>query len=362
MKVLNALFLTLLSVASLSAFADNVALELRFDDYPADISFKISQNGVSIPFDAAASATQGSPAGDSWGNFSNDELENETLLYVWDLPVGDYEFLINDSYGDGLCCNEGAGGYSISVNGDVVHDSPGTFGSSETHAFNVAVPVVLELRFDEHPADISFQIAQNGVSIPFDAEASATQGSPVGDSWGNFSDDELADETIRFVWYFEGGDYELLINDSYGDGLCCDGGPGGYSIIVDGDVVYDSPGTFTSSDTQVFTVAIDDDDNDGLDASFDNCSNVANANQYDSDGDGYGNACDADIALPNDCVVNVSDLGVLRAAFFARPSDATWNADADLNGDGVVNVVDLGQMRAAFFAAPGPSGRVATCP
>ena len=91
-----------------------------------------------------------------------------------------------------------------------------------------------------------------------------------------------------------------------------------------------------------------DSDGDGVADAADNCTLVPNADQRDTNGDGFGNACDAD--LNNDGVVNVVDLGLLRAVFF------TGDADADFNGDGVVNVVDLGIMRAGFFAPPGPSG------
>ena len=91
-----------------------------------------------------------------------------------------------------------------------------------------------------------------------------------------------------------------------------------------------------------------DSDGDGVVDADDNCLTVANADQRDTDGDLYGNACDAD--LNNDGVVNVVDLGILRGAFFSA------DADADFNGDGTVNVVDLGIMRVGFFLPPGPSG------
>lgn len=90
-----------------------------------------------------------------------------------------------------------------------------------------------------------------------------------------------------------------------------------------------------------------DSDGDGLPDSADNCIQTANPSQTDADGDGYGNACDAD--LNNDDIVNAVDLGLLRVVFF------TNDAVADFNEDGVVNVTDLGIMRAGFFLAPGPS-------
>lgn len=99
-------------------------------------------------------------------------------------------------------------------------------------------------------------------------------------------------------------------------------------------------------------------DSDGVPDLSDNCVRVPNADQFDSDGDGFGNACDPDIALPNDGVVNVQDLGVLRQAFFASTGDANWNADADFNNDGTINVVDLGIMRSYFFESPGPAGAI----
>ncbi len=91
-----------------------------------------------------------------------------------------------------------------------------------------------------------------------------------------------------------------------------------------------------------------DTDGDGTVDAQDNCINDANPAQTDSNGDNFGNACDAD--LNDDGVVNVVDLGILRLRFF------TDDADADFNLDGVVNVVDLGIMRSRFFEPPGPSG------
>jgi hypothetical protein len=79
----------------------------------------------------------------------------------------------------------------------------------------------------------------------------------------------------------------------------------------------------------------------------DNCTLVPNADQRDTNGDGIGNMCDAD--LTGDCTVNFADLGQLKSVFFST------NADADFDGNGSVNFADVGIMKSAFFAAPGPS-------
>ncbi|MFK8017280.1 MAG: thrombospondin type 3 repeat-containing protein [Gammaproteobacteria bacterium] len=98
----------------------------------------------------------------------------------------------------------------------------------------------------------------------------------------------------------------------------------------------------------VSNAAQTDTDGDGIGDACDVCTLDANADQRDSNGDGFGNVCDAD--LTNDGIVNIEDLGLFRAAFFA-----TGDVDADFNGDGVVNVLDLGVLRQRFFGAPGPS-------
>lgn len=86
----------------------------------------------------------------------------------------------------------------------------------------------------------------------------------------------------------------------------------------------------------------------------DNCLDVPNPRQRDTDHDGIGNYCDGD--LNNNCVVNFVDLGLLKSVFFSG------DPDADLNGSGVVNFTDLGMLKSQFFNAPGPSGTANACP
>ena len=94
-----------------------------------------------------------------------------------------------------------------------------------------------------------------------------------------------------------------------------------------------------------------DNDSDGVPDGDDNCSLHANPDQRDSNGDGYGNVCDAD--LNNDGVINAVDLGLMGAVMFTG-----GDLDADLDGDGQVNAADLGLLKFQFFGPPGPAGTI----
>ena len=94
----------------------------------------------------------------------------------------------------------------------------------------------------------------------------------------------------------------------------------------------------------------DDTDSDGIPDAEDNCTLVANADQRDSNGDGFGNVCDAD--LDNNGIVNILDFRIFRPLF---NSD---DADADLDGSGTVDIADFFILRDGFGQPPGPAGEL----
>ena len=113
------------------------------------------------------------------------------------------------------------------------------------------------------------------------------------------------------------------------------------------------------------TAATADSDNDGIPEALDNCINAPNGplvpdsggnSQWDTDGDGYGNVCDADIN--NSGTVTTADFGLLRSVLGQAASSSPAAAAADMNGSGTVTTADFGLLRARLGTAPGPSGVV----
>jgi hypothetical protein len=111
-----------------------------------------------------------------------------------------------------------------------------------------------------------------------------------------------------------------------------------------------------------FPVDPDDQDNDGVTSDQDNCLDVTNPEQRDTDGDEIGNRCDPDV--DNDGRVDTSwgqiypldSRGDLEAiALTAR--NGPYDPDHDINGDGEVNASDLALAQFWLFRSPGPSGR-----
>lgn len=114
-----------------------------------------------------------------------------------------------------------------------------------------------------------------------------------------------------------------------------------YQIAVDGNA--------TAQGNIVLEVAlVADSDADGIPDDLDNCIERANPSQLDTDGDGYGNACDPD--FNNNGIVDSQDGALLRSRF-----GSTTHPDQDLNGNGIVDSQDGALLRSLFGQPPGPS-------
>ena len=93
-----------------------------------------------------------------------------------------------------------------------------------------------------------------------------------------------------------------------------------------------------------------DSDGDSINDCADNCIDVANPGQDDSDGDSCGNVCDAD--FDQDSLVGYSDMSALQANI------GTENSAFDLTEPigGLVTTDDFNAFSALFGSPPGPSG------
>ena len=81
---------------------------------------------------------------------------------------------------------------------------------------------------------------------------------------------------------------------------------------------------------------------------LDNCKLVANTNQRNTDGDGYGNICDPDFNQNN--IVDPADVSSLKAKI------GQVSPNHDLNGNGIVDPSDMNILKTYLGKAPGPSG------
>lgn len=99
--------------------------------------------------------------------------------------------------------------------------------------------------------------------------------------------------------------------------------------------------------------AVTDTDTDLVPDQFDNCKNFANgpnqaSNQVDTDIDGYGNACDADldnVGIATTFVVGGSDFGVFVSHFGQSTAAAK---ESDFTGDGLIGGSDFSRFVALF--------------
>ncbi|HEY8155963.1 MAG TPA: thrombospondin type 3 repeat-containing protein [Myxococcota bacterium] len=101
-----------------------------------------------------------------------------------------------------------------------------------------------------------------------------------------------------------------------------------------------------------------DADADGVPDPTDNCLLVGNPSQLDSDGDGFGNACDAD--FDQDGATGALDFGTFRRcwgrtlpASAGPPADPTCE-ESDMDGNGVVSALDFALFKSEFLTPVGP--------
>lgn len=90
------------------------------DDYPEETTWVVTDDLFNIVMTSNG----------DYGNFADGETVVEEIC----LPDGCYNFILNDSYGDGICCSYGNGSYTLDFNGTTLA-AGGTFSDADTTAF-----------------------------------------------------------------------------------------------------------------------------------------------------------------------------------------------------------------------------------
>ncbi|HHS95515.1 MAG TPA: T9SS type A sorting domain-containing protein [Phaeodactylibacter sp.] len=258
---------------------DNVVnVNITFDNYPEETSWTITNSsGTTVA------------SGGTYGN----QADGSSISIPLCLVDGCYDFTINDSYGDGICCGYGNGSYSVTDGSGNVLASGGSFGSSETtnFCFNPPVPGCTDPNahnYDPNATqdDGSCQTCSDGVqngdetgvdcggalcapcssgcndnvvnvnitfdNYPEETSWTITNASGTTVASGGTYPNEPDGSTISIPLCLVDGCYDFTINDSYGDGICCGYGNGSYSVTDGSGNVLASGGSFGSSETTNF--------------------------------------------------------------------------------------------------------------
>lgn len=165
--------------------------------------------------------------------------------------------------------------------------------------------------------------------------------------------------TRRYEFYKYAGAYDFENNEAQPLKGCKDAP---FACDAQGQIDLNQPNSDLGDyiGAQMAAVNLADADSDTVDnvdpsgdhGKDDNCAIKRNEDQRDTDGDGYGNACDPD--LDNDHDVDNGDANLMKAQFLKKNP----NPNADLNGDGKVNFADLAILKTFLdgSGAPGPKG------
>ena len=103
---------------------NNVDLSITFDNYPEETSWAIMNMMEQVI--------------ESGGPYVS-QPDGSTLDLSFNLPDGDYMFVMYDEFEDGMCCSYGFGSYTLSSEGNLIV-SGGVFAGADKTAFCVEAP------------------------------------------------------------------------------------------------------------------------------------------------------------------------------------------------------------------------------
>ena len=207
---------------------NEISVNLMFDNFPGETSWEIrTYAGVLV-------ASGGSYVGAS----------SMAAIPVC-LPDGCYNFTIFDAFNDGICCAYGNGAYNLTDSNNNQLASGGTFGTSETSSFclpfaqNVCddYAFAFQLTLDDYPAETTWEVRNEDYTL-------VASGGPYA----------IMGATIDVALCLPVGCYQLLLIDSFGDGICCEYGNGSYSLTDADNNVLVTGGDFAFFDAFAFCI------------------------------------------------------------------------------------------------------------
>ncbi|MBK8389095.1 MAG: T9SS type A sorting domain-containing protein [Saprospiraceae bacterium] len=233
---------------------------LIMDSYPAETSWKITTLTGTVVY--------------SGGNYTG--ANSTKTIDICLNPGVCYNFSITDAYGDGMCCSLGNGNYKVNFNGQTLITG-GQFGATESKQFCVPgssggggtpTPTCNDGVKNGQETGVDCggpSCAPCGGGGPSCINATVTiltDSYPGETTWKitNSSGQELASggpyntsnqTQTKTVCLTPSQCYNFIINDGYGDGICCAQGNGNYKVVVNGNTMV-SGGQFTATQTKQF--------------------------------------------------------------------------------------------------------------
>jgi len=240
------------SMATWQSIATNIPATARQHSWvvPNTVSGKVfirASRGTQAAVSPAALTIIGLP------NFHVQHLTNSTASVTWQAVPGatSYEiYTLGDKYmspvgvstSTNFTVNIASGEskwYSVAAKANASTTGRRAYAQKYLHTA-CDVPVTLTLKFDLYPAETRWEIVNNsGVVIAF--------GGPyIG---------QTPNSTLTIQQCLSTGCYELVVFDSYGDGICCNRGNGFYTLTDPAGNVLAAGGQFGGADVKPFCVS-----------------------------------------------------------------------------------------------------------
>jgi len=174
------------------------------------------------------------------GYASNTDYNN---IPIPNLCGDEFTFTIYDSYGDGIIPPRG---YTFYVN-DIAIKSGDSFGSVDMFKFNANGLIIYEClpAAPKFPIELRLTTDNYGGETSWEVHESST-GVLIANGSG-YSSSQTYTITEQLCY----GEFTFTIKDSWGDGICCGYGEGGYEFLVN-EIQIKSGGDFGSSETVNF--------------------------------------------------------------------------------------------------------------